>query len=233
MQISDEPAEIRDIAATVCKETGDCRSLGGAPLDELPKSRRRSYFHYVWRNEFWSSDRIESMNEYEIDGPVWRPASWSRVQPPRLPPDETVLINNSFPSRARYLDWGWSLLEKGGVWSDGPSAALSFSRTGATRRPLDLVLDVILFVRPESPSLSVSLTANGRPVESWRFEYPRTEATLRARLEPEMWGAGNQMTIQLYFERDVPLENLPDPPGRMLGVGLRSMRLESATTTND
>ncbi|MDA0204530.1 MAG: hypothetical protein O3A53_08515 [Acidobacteria bacterium] len=50
MKISDKPAEIRDLAATVCKETGDCRSLDGIPLDELPESRQRSYFHYVWRN---------------------------------------------------------------------------------------------------------------------------------------------------------------------------------------
>ena len=235
MQVSDRPAEIRDIAATVCKETGDCRSLGGAPLDELPASRRRSYFHYLWRHEFWSSDRIEAVSEYEINGLVWQPTSWARLQPPlpRLPTDETVPINDGFPSRAGYLDWGWSILESWGVWSDGPSASLSFSCTAAAQRSTDLVLDTMLFVRPESPALSVSLTANGHAVKSWRFEYPQTEATLRARLEPEMWGRDDRMTIELHFERDIPLESLPEPPSRMLGVGIRSVRLESAATTKD
>ncbi len=229
MRTSDEPAEIRDLAATVCKETSDCQSLDGVPLDELPESRLRSFFYYIWKNEYWASDRIQPVTEFQIDGPAWRPASWMRLRAPVLPTDETVLFNASFPEQANFLDWGWSSLEPWGVWSDGPSASLSFLSAAAPPKPVNLIFDATSYVTPETPVLRVSMAANSHPIGNWEIKYPQTEVTLRARILPEMWGGGEQMSIQFDIDRDVPLESLPNAPPRMLGIGVRSARLESAT----
>lgn len=229
LRISDRPAEIRDLAATVCKETSDCRSLDGIPLDELPESRLRSFFYYIWKNEYWNDDRIQPVNEFLIDGPVWQPASWQKLHTGVLPTDQTVLFNASFPEQANFLDWGWSSLEPWGVWSDGPSASLSFLGAAAPRSPVDLIFDTTSYVTPETPVLSVSMRANGHPIGNWKIQYPQAEATLHAQILPEMWGGGERMTIQLDIDRDVPLEDLPNAPPRMLGIGLRSVRLETKT----
>ncbi|MDA1234831.1 MAG: hypothetical protein O3A53_08520 [Acidobacteria bacterium] len=168
------------------------------------------------------------VEEFQIDGPAWRPTSWTRLHIPILPTGQTVPFNASFPAQARFLDWGWSSLEPWGVWSDGPSAALSFSSVSASQKPIDLVVDAWIYVRPETPLLALSLTANDQPIGTWEIEYPQTTVTLRAQIMPEMWRGGDRMTLEFDMDRAIPLESLPTPPPRMLGVGLLSVRLEPA-----
>jgi hypothetical protein len=226
LRISDEPAQIGDVGATICKDVGDCQSLGGIPLDELPGSRNRPFFQYEWVNEFWESTKIEVVKAFDIKGPVWQLASWSRLRPPSLELDRDISFQKTFPAHDLYFDWGWSGQEDWGAWSDGPTSSLSFSLPAPARQPLELVVDTQVYLRPDTPTLSVSAMANGTPIGQWQFDFPQKTATLHAVIQPNMWTADGRMQIQMDFERKVALDQVPNAPSRMIAIGIRSLRLQ-------
>ena len=72
------------------------------------------------------------------------------------------------------------------------------------------------------PAFATQMSANcGSDAELWEVE---------ATLPPGRYRLRNvARALQLDIERDVPLEDLPNAPPRMLGIGLRSVRLETKT----
>lgn len=79
MRISYYPADLRDIAATICTATGACQSEGGKSLliDHTPDAARERFFmFYPWWFGKWTQDRLQVPEHYRIAGPRTDPESW-------------------------------------------------------------------------------------------------------------------------------------------------------------
>jgi hypothetical protein len=226
LRTSEAPAHLGDLGATVCKDLGDCRSLAGVPVDELPASRQRVYVDYRWANAMWRESEIPNTKRFSINGPVWQLSSWSRVRPPVLELDTNVPFQKAFPDHASYFDWGWSILEDWGTWSDGHVSSLSFSLPAPPLEPLELLIDIQAYVTPATPTLSVSASANGTAFSRRQFEFPEKLAVLQGVIQPDAWTPDGQMTIQMEFAREVPIGRLGNKDTRLLGVGIKSLRLQ-------
>src|SRR4029077_3202217 len=64
---------------------------------------------------------------------------------------------------------GWSVPEKWGTWTDGESAEIELTIEGRNRSDLVLEMECRAFVVPMQPELEVSVSANGKQLDVWKF----------------------------------------------------------------
>ncbi len=86
--ISDAPASLVDIQATVFASAGLEKAGTGEPLFQIPpdRPRERRFLYYRWDDSDWMNLYLPNLIEYRIDGNAWLTSSWhetGRVFKPR------------------------------------------------------------------------------------------------------------------------------------------------------
>jgi hypothetical protein len=79
--IADDPAPVYlpDLGATACASSGAC-TAPGVPAGQASASRVRRYVDYEWTHDFWRLREVPEMTAYDVQGPVWDPGAWKRVE---------------------------------------------------------------------------------------------------------------------------------------------------------
>ncbi|MBK8164848.1 MAG: sulfatase-like hydrolase/transferase [bacterium] len=77
--VSEAPVGLTDIAATVAAALGVDHPFPGRPLTDVPENvpRPRIYHDYTWKHDYWWEEYLPPLTEFQVDGAVRNPASWS------------------------------------------------------------------------------------------------------------------------------------------------------------
>jgi|GEM_PF-3706039 len=224
LKIERRQVALADIAATVCEQTNSCSGFPGVPLNR-DGERNRTYMDYTWADDMWSTETIPVVRWFSIQGPVRSIASWHRVRPPEFPMGKWVEFGAK-ADMATYLDWGWSGIERWGVWSDARTSSMSFSLPATPTKALRFIAKVRSFVSPKHPAITVTVAANGTLVASWDFRAPRPPREVELVLPASVWAGGN--SVRLSFDIDSPASPVEIGSGkdpRELGIGLEAIML--------
>lgn len=77
LQISDAPVTLGDIPKTIAEETGLSADFDGYSLfGIIPETRVREYYYHTWSQEYWSTEYLPPLYEFELEGPAGQPSSW-------------------------------------------------------------------------------------------------------------------------------------------------------------
>lgn len=226
LEFNSSQVQLADLAATICEGTGACSGLPGTPLDRERGQPSRTTVAYEWKTELWTADTISGLRWYSIDGPISMPASWRRINAPRLPIGTWVEFAGK-PDARSYLDWGWSNIENWGVWSDAYISGVSFSLPALPTRSHRFTARLRAFVVRQHPEISVSVLANMQPVAKWDLEAPARDLDLSIDLPASVWSGDG--TVSLLFNIDKPQSPTALGLGkdsRMLGIGLKGIRID-------
>ncbi len=78
LRITDAPASLADVPATIFDELGMEKQGSGEPLFSIPvdRPRERRFFHYSWKHSNWMNAYLPPLVEYRILGHAWLAPSW-------------------------------------------------------------------------------------------------------------------------------------------------------------
>ena len=72
---------LRDVPATICAWTGDCRMATGADvLQPAQSAPSYPFYAYFWRHEYWLAEAVPILERYEVRGPPQERASWHKAE---------------------------------------------------------------------------------------------------------------------------------------------------------
>lgn len=124
--------------------------------------------------------------------------------------------------------FGWGSPEPWGMWTLGHYAELAME-PASTGEPMDLVLEATAFVPPGAPAQSFDVSVNGGKAVPWRFSNSDVQ---RLRLAVPPLGPNGVLRVGIAVRQPLsPSVHMGGPDERLLGLGLRSLRLEPATGT--
>ncbi|MFP8780619.1 hypothetical protein [Hydrogenophaga sp. RWCD_12] len=124
--------------------------------------------------------------------------------------------------------FGWGSPEPWGVWTLGHYAELALEPASA-EQPMDLVLEATAFVPPGAPAQSFDVSVNGGKAVAWRFSNSDVQ---RLRMAVPPLGPTGVLRVGIAVRQPrSPSAHGAGPDERLLGLGLRSLRLEPATGT--
>ena len=225
-------ASVADIAATVCGLTKDCTALGGRSLFEAPQQSTtrsgRPFYHYQWRNEYWSLKSVPGVTTFTITGPPWEPASWRAAGKAALYQFGTPIdfrINGNLDT---YAGYGWAHQESWGTWSDGATATLRLSPVSSEKADLVLTVQAQALVVPQQPRQDVDVLVNGRQAGTWTFDNAHI---VKRDLRLPAAVIGDFETIEIAFvakDARSPAELGTSSDSRRLGIGIAEAQLQTA-----
>ncbi len=127
--------------------------------------------------------------------------------------------------------FGWSHDEPWGVWSDGPYADLLFTLPEIPESAIDIHFGVQSYVPEERPSQDVEVYVNGKLFDLWRF-VPNSNKRRVIRIDHTSL-ADQKVNIGFRMLNPISPSKLGrGSDGRMLGIGLRDIRVVKAESEN-
>lgn len=138
LKSSDSPVSLGDIPKTVADELKIDNDFPGLSIFSAQENstRIRTYYSYFWVHEYWQSDYLPPLKEYNVSGFSWDPASWEptyreytsdgvkNIPPPMFPLGSVIHFENG-GNAGQYLEVGWSNAENKFRWTDGHVAVFA------------------------------------------------------------------------------------------------------------
>jgi hypothetical protein len=140
-------------------------------------------------------------------------------------PGETLVISEA-PESERLLGDGWAAPEATGVWSVEENAHITLRVADSEPAGVDVVLDVVPFVTPAHPRLTVEVWVREQQVAAQVFRDAEPPHPLRVRLSATMLDEHGRATLELRLSepaRPRDVGHSEDP--RRLGVYLQSLSI--------
>ncbi len=171
MQESAAPAQLTDIARTVCETLQDCTKQDGLNLRNNPTGHRdRTYLYYVWQHDYWGLETIPGIIEYTVNGPLWLESSWHREFSNDMP-TQVSRVEFSNEDEPEIFGMGWGHVE---VNDSGISKRWSVSERAEMFLPLpagnDLTLSFRVLSAPGLDKQVMKVWINGELVDSRRVD---------------------------------------------------------------
>jgi hypothetical protein len=129
------------------------------------------------------------------------------------------------------LPAGWSTAEPWGRWSDGAIAQFQVKVEPPLNGGLELVAEATAYVNERHKSQDVEILVNDRKVGSWNFTEEKLMKTSEQRVYIPLELIRSAPTTKISFRLLNPAspQSLGDSiDGRVLGIGIRSLRLVGA-----
>lgn len=124
---------------------------------------------------------------------------------------------------------GWSAAEPWGTWTDARCAALQFHFRKRPVKSLLLVVEARAYTCASHPVQSVRVECQSGTLASWSFEEDRFENRSVVVPASAVTGSGS-LTIYFHLLNPASPEELGESDDlRLLGMGIRSLRIESCT----
>jgi hypothetical protein len=237
LRISDVPASLADLAATLSRAIGLGQDYPGADLYALAEqeARKRRYLFFEFNG--WRSAYLPEMIEYTVEGFSWDPTNWRRSGRTFPAPQEKaepriieVPVNREFDflptSRyARILGRGWSEPQDNGmVWSEAARAAMEMQLPDDAPPPRSAHFDIMPFLaRGALPSARIRVSVNGASVGEWEVDGRGWQSVNL----PEEAGGDETLVFEFEFpDADAPINHGYSLDRRHLGMALYGMRIE-------
>ena len=179
LRVSDAPVTLSDIPKTIFDGLGISGQFPGEVMMQLDESRRRKrfFYYYDWDSDI-SSDYLPAMKEYEVSGFSWLPESWqftgrvfarNGLQYPNRYHYGALIRFGADGNSKPYQERGWSIDERGGVWTDGKKAVLNM-RIDKPNGDMVLQLSQIPYVmKGKLERQRVVVYANRESVAEWNI----------------------------------------------------------------
>ena len=160
LKISEVPASLIDVPATICALVNACDWSNGVDVFTLDAktARERDFLMYAWRHKYWRASDIP-IERYSIRGPVDQVTSWHGA-----PRRGSSALAFSESDAADSYDYGWSGFEANNGrtwrWAVGPEAALHIRTLGD--QGAQVVMNVATHGGNEGQVISIM--ANDHPI---------------------------------------------------------------------
>jgi hypothetical protein len=151
---------------------------------------------------------------------------------PTLAVGQTIQLKDR--SASRYLGKGWAQQEPWGVWSDSERANLVFlPRSSSGADGLQLHVAFRSYIRPSVGQQTISVSVNGRPVDTWTITNEMLNKGCCERTIPLGRAMNPTDEIDVTFDIHDPRNPGADREivdSRRLGFGLQSMSLTASAS---
>lgn len=236
---SDIPLEVSDLACLLGVRNDDtaCHDF---ILANSGGKRQRTFYNYIWSQEYWNDYFFPPITEYIVSGPAYNPESYSlgkfiytskgiesTIDPSPATYKLGKVITFSLDGHGEaipYLKAGWSTAESYHLWSDGPMSGLSFHLEKAPEKDILLRFLGFGYVPPnKNRGQSVSVIVNQAPIDRWLIKDNKWyEAVIPREIITDN-------TVNIVFDISDPLspgdfKNAKDK--RRVGIAIRKMVLE-------
>ena len=136
-------------------------------------------------------------------------------------------------SGVRHMLSGWSPPESWGTWTDARSAALQFYLREKPLGPLLLEVEARAYTCVSHPAQTVSVECQGETLALWAFDSDRFETKSLAIPASALTGSGSLTIFFQLLNPASPAELGESDDLRLLGMALRSLRIESSPVLKD
>ncbi len=244
LQISERPASVADLAATLMATVDSSAALDGHDLfsDNWPYSnseaRERRYLQY--RFDGWTDDYLPAMTEYRVLGHSWLPQSWqasgeqlvgeavaeptqaARLQP--LAEGQLLRFHDGSPGH-EVLGSGWSGQERDGFWSDGRRAIINLPLAESVEGRFTISMQLAPFLIDDIVDAQrVHVRIDGEHVADWVVSESRW---YELEISEAIRGNASSLNVVLELPDAVSqVEHLAGTDDRRLGIFLHQLRLE-------
>lgn len=130
-----------------------------------------------------------------------------------------------------YLENGWSSPESWGTWTDADTASLFLHLSNTPSNKLTIQYNSHGFIVPAHPSMTVTISVNGQPLQTTVYKYPEDSAdSIRSFSIPADLLVKSQGLLQIEFTIKTPIS--PESVGistdeRTLGLGMVWLQVTS------
>ena len=226
LNVSNAPASLADVAATILDLEGIELDWPGRPIHDIDEDEQRTRHYSVWYG-----DGNRRLRQVVIEGSLYSPESYTYTDPFEIErerqhyhPGETVEVGLR-GTGSMYLERGWSTPDPGIVWNNGHEATI---RLPLDPPSTDLMLTLWLIPAIYDDLLEqqrIVLYVGDDEIDRWQLDENRG-TRLQTTIPVDLMQSGE---LELRFE-------LPDAASQLdLGVGgdrrvqaiaLRQFRLE-------
>jgi hypothetical protein len=235
IQLSDKPASLPDLPATICTSLGISHGFPGRSILQLEENEERVRALYFYNFDGWDQRFLPPLSEWLVKGHSWSAASWQRTgrvlaAAARLSPDQiagemadhAIKFGLHRPGNV-LLGSGWHEPEDGLVWSADYRCTVGFTPP-PSRQPMLLEAELVPFVDPRLLSVQrVNVLLNGENLVQWQAtRYGFFRAWVPAHL---LSGRPVELTFELPDSKS-PIELGISGDSRQLGIALSSLRLQ-------
>lgn len=160
-----------------------------------------------------------------LEGPFRVYSSQEYVRPAIALNGHTIVLNNSNLHTTDYLNKGFSLPESWGTWSDGEKAAISFSVSKTTSKPVTVLISTNPWLTKGHESFTANAYYKDIKISEFLFDKPDI-INWKFNISPDILLGETNIVIQFRFSNITsPLLVGQSADPRLLGIGIRSLQV--------
>lgn len=227
--VSDKPAQLTDIASTICDLTGDCNGFPGySVFGEIDRNRSRPYNIYHLSSDWSKKDFVPNPTTLSVDGPIWDLSSWPVNFQPTMRLGTEIKFNHD-EHNSVYLGEGWGPTTVNGTFSYADEATLYFYPESELAGAYEFVVTAEdTFSTPDKGDDVIEVYANGELVDSWVYSSPGRTVDKKVTIAKELI-AGHDL-LEIRFKMKSPTSWVVERGGvrhvRTRGIRLISTRFD-------
>ncbi|GAB2921244.1 hypothetical protein GCM10027093_70070 [Paraburkholderia jirisanensis] len=120
---------------------------------------------------------------------------------------------------------GWSGPESWGSWTNGDGGILNMTLADPVQGPLMLTADGMVYVNEKHPSQRVDIVVNGTNIGSWTYTHEAPTGSRSVEIPESIARSGKLNIVFKGIDAVSPLQLGDSEDGRVLGLGIKSIRL--------